>query len=74
MAFALASRPVSGVGTGGQYTGFSGGNEMRSITDPVSGLSLNLEIERQNKQTRLSLSILFGVGVLRPDCAVRILG
>lgn len=67
-AFALAVRPLSAA------EGFTGGNEIMSEMDPVSGLSLRLEVSRQHKQTNFSFDILFGCKCIRPDLAVILAG
>jgi hypothetical protein len=65
-AFAFASRPLAGItGTGGMFM---------SQTDPVSGISLRLEVSRQYKQTVFSYDILCGAGLVRPELAAKIAG
>lgn len=66
-AFAFANRPADG-------QMFTGGNEFGQITDPVTGITLALEISRQNKQTVWDFSILYGCKLIRPELAVRIAG
>jgi len=65
-AFALAVRTMDGV------DGL--GNELSTFTDDVSGLPMRLEISRQNKQTKFSFDVLYGVAALRPELAVRLNG
>ena len=67
-AFALASRPLAPAG------GFTGGNIIQSMMDPVTGLGLNLEISRQHMQNVWVFSILFGTKCIRPEFACRIAG
>jgi hypothetical protein len=45
-----------------------------SVTDPESGLSMRLEISRQYKQTVWEFDILWGVALVRPEWAVRLIG
>ena len=65
-AFAWASRPLA------EIQGL--GNEMMSQTDPISGITLRLEVSRQYKQTTFSFDILGGAALVRPALAVKILG
>jgi hypothetical protein len=65
-AFGFASRPMTDV--------FSGGSEIMSMADPVSGIVLRLEVSRQHKQTEWSLDCLWGVKAVQAELACRILG
>jgi hypothetical protein len=67
-AIAFASKPLDNVMPEG------GGGTARQMFDPVSGLTLCLEITRQYKQTVAEFSCLWGSTLARPECAVRILG
>lgn len=67
-AFALAVRPLA------PADGFTGGNEIRSAVDPVSGLALGLEVSREYARTKYSWSILYGAKLVRPELATRIAG
>lgn len=66
-AFALAVRPIADIGGGL-------GNKIETFTDDVSGLTMRLEISRQNKQTQFCYDVLYGVAALRPELAVRLAG
>jgi hypothetical protein len=66
-AIGFASKPLDNVM-------FEGGNMIRQISDPISGLTLCLEMTRQYKQTVAEFSCLWGSTLMRPECAVRILG
>lgn len=68
-AFALAMRPLS-AGT----QDLSLGNQILSMTDAETGISLRLEISRQYKQTVWEFDVLWGVKLVRPELAVRIAG
>ncbi len=65
-AFAFATRPL-------QDEAFPGAI-VQSATDPVSGLSLRLEVTRQHKQTRWSFDMLYGGVLVRPEFATRLAG
>lgn len=45
-----------------------------SASDPVSGLSMRLQITREHQRTRYSFDVLFGGEVVRPELGVRIAG
>lgn len=66
-AFAFAMRPL-------EATDFGLGSVIRSMTDPVSGISLRLEVSRQYKQTAWVFDALWGAKLVRPEFAVRIAG
>lgn len=66
-AFAFANRPADG-------QMFTGGNQFGQITDPVTGISLALEVSRQDKQTVWDFSVLYGAKLIRPELGVRIAG
>jgi hypothetical protein len=67
-AFALAVRPLA------PADGFTGGNEIRTGVDPVSGLALTLEVSREHNRTKYQWSVLYGASLIRPELAVRIAG
>jgi len=66
-AFALATRPFAGADPMnlGQYL---------AAVDPVSGLTLRLEVTREHKRTRFSYDILYGVQLVRPEYGCRLAG
>jgi len=66
-AFAFATRSLNaGLPTGGQ--------NILSMQDPVTGLVLRLEVSRQHKQTAWEFDILWGAKLVRPELACRIVG
>ena len=67
-AFGLVMAPAE------QVDGFSGGNMVERVTDPVTGVTLQLEISREYFQTTWRFSMLYGVACVRPALASRILG
>jgi hypothetical protein len=68
-AFGFANRPFNG----GGLMGASVGN-FSYMTDPVSSLSLRVEVTREHKRDKLAFDILYGVKCIRPELAVRIAG
>ncbi len=47
---------------------------IRWETDPVTGISLRLEVTREHKRTRWAFDALWGTDVVRPQWMIRILG
>lgn len=66
-AFALATAPFEVVDP-------SLGVMSQSFVDPLSGLTIRLEVSRQYKQTRWEWDVLYGVKTVRAELAARILG
>jgi hypothetical protein len=66
-AFALATAPLESAPDGL-------GTMTQTIVDPLSGLTLRLEVSRQYKQTRWEWDVLYGVRTLRAELAAKILG
>ena len=66
-AIGFATRPLESAADGL-------GNIIQTATDPISGLSLRLEISRQHKQTRFSYDILYGATLVRPELMARCAG
>jgi len=67
-AFAWASRPLADASIPGLGVSF------QSVSDPVSGITLRLEVSRQYKQTTFSYDILGGANLIRPELAVILAG
>lgn len=67
-AFAFATRPLTSA-----TESLSLGNRIMSVTDPETGLSIRLEISRQYKRTVWEFDVLWGVKLVRPEFAVRVL-
>jgi hypothetical protein len=67
-AFGFASRPM------GNTSLTNNKDESFQVADPVSGLSMRLTYREEFHQTRLAFDVLWGVGVVRPELAVRIAG
>jgi hypothetical protein len=65
-AIAFATRPLIG--------SMHPGSIIDSQFDPVSGLTLRLEVSRQNKQDKFSFDILYGAEVIRRELGARLLG
>lgn len=65
-AFAFVSRPLQSVA---QNT-----IEIMSVPDPISGVTLRLEVQRQNKQMFFDFDVLYGAACVRPELACRVAG
>ena len=65
-AIALATRPLEDI------DGL--GNIIQTATDPITGLTLRLEISREHKRTRFSYDLLYGATVARADLGLRVSG
>jgi hypothetical protein len=68
-AFAFVNRPLASVGSGSQL-----GSIIQQMTDPMTGLTMRMEVSRQNKQERFDVDVLFGAKTIRPQLAVRVAG
>lgn len=68
-ALAFVTRPLSESRPNGQTLGV-----FETIVDPISGLTLRLELTREYKQDRWSYDILWGGALPRPDFAQIMLG
>lgn len=65
-AFGLAMRPLEGTSATGA--------RMVSMTDPQTGLTMRLELTRQNKQDKWELDVLWGSKLVRAALATRLAG
>jgi hypothetical protein len=63
-ALGFVTRPLSESAPQGRSLGV-----FESIVDPISGLTLRLELTREYKQDRFSYDILWGSALVRPDFA-----
>lgn len=66
-AIAFATRPL--VSLGNQFGGFS-----QAVVDPISGLTLRLEVTREFKRIRFSYDVLYGAAVVRRELGARLAG
>ena len=68
-AFAYAMRPLAD-----GLISEVGGSQIISMTDPLTGLTMRLEVKRQHKQIVWEFDLLYGAELVRPELAVRLLG
>jgi hypothetical protein len=68
-AVAFVTRPLSESAPQGRSIGY-----FETMVDPISGLTLRLELTREFKQDRWSFDVLWGAAVIRPDFAQIMLG
>ena len=66
-AFGLAVRPLSDVVEDEIAV-------VRTMTDPVTGIPLRLEVKREHKRTQWSFDVLYGTQSIDPRLAVRLKG
>jgi hypothetical protein len=66
-SFAFVTRGMS------DSSSMPGGNNIRTMTDPVTGLSMRLEVVRQNKQWVWDFDVLYGGCVLRQGWGCRLM-
>lgn len=67
-AIALATRPLD------NEDAAELGSIIRSAVDPISGLTLRLEVTREHRRTRYAFDMLWGAKVVRPELAARLAG
>ena len=69
-AFGFASRPMA---SSASFMG-SQGNYTSVVRDPLTGISMRMEVIREYKQWLIEFDMLYGVKLLRPELACRIHG
>lgn len=67
-AFAFASRPLQADQLARDY------EDSYTVPDPVSGMTMRLTWRREFHRTRIAFDMLYGVGAVRPQLAVRVAG
>lgn len=67
MAIALVTRPFDGADP------FALG-KFFSLTDPISGIALRLEVTREHKRTRFAYDVLYGIKTVRRELGVVLAG
>jgi len=68
-AFAFANRPLMA-----STADMALGSQMVSMTDPQTGITMRLEVKRQNKRVVWELDVLWGAKLVRPALAMRLAG
>jgi hypothetical protein len=68
-AFAFVNRPLAGASNGNEL-----GSMIQQLSDPVTGLTMRMEVTRQNRQERFAMDVLYGAKTIRPQFATRIAG
>lgn len=68
-AFAFANRPLAN-----SSQDMALGSQIVSMTDPLTGISLRLEVSRQYKQVNWEFDLLWGSKLVRAALAARLLG
>lgn len=68
-AFAFANRPLVA-----STQDMALGSRIMSMTDPLTGITLRLEVSRQYKQVVWEFDILWGSKLVRPELAARVAG
>ena len=64
-AITFASRPLATL---------SGIGQLQTLTDPQTGISLTVELQRQHYQSKLAIAALWGVKSFRPEYGARLMG